>query len=202
MEQLGHLTSWDDARGFGFIVSTTPQTGSQRVFVHISAFPPGRRPVDNELLRYTTETDERGRLRAPKVDFVMPEPEREVFRWTPQTGLALFLAVAFLLGLLAASVGNRLPRVVPGVYLVLSFVLFGQYYSDKKAALESRWRTPELQLHLLSALGGWPGALVAQQGLRHKTRKSSFLVTFGVTVALNLLALGAVVALFSALRAG
>lgn len=198
MEHLGRLTSWDDARGFGFITSTVPQHENQRVFVHISAFPPGRRPLGEELLRYTVETDERGRLRAPQVEFVVAEPERGVFRWTPQTGLALCLAGLFLLGLLAASLGNKLPFVVPGAYLALSVLLFGKYYQDKKAAQESRWRTPESQLHLLSALGGWPGALVAQQGLRHKTRKASFLVTFGATVGLNLLLLGIFGWLFSA----
>ncbi|MBL8421498.1 MAG: DUF1294 domain-containing protein, partial [Dechloromonas sp.] len=46
-------------------------------------------------------------------------------------------------------------------------------------------RTAESTLHLLSLVGGWPGALVAQNRLRHKSRKASFLVAFWATVMLN-----------------
>jgi uncharacterized membrane protein YsdA (DUF1294 family)/cold shock CspA family protein len=202
MELIGKLTSWDDARGFGFIVPFPALEGNPRVFVHISAFPQGRRPTDHEMLRAFVETDDRGRLRAKRVEFLAAQSEPNLFCWTTQTAGALGLALLFLLLLFLASRDNRLPVFVPVVYGLLSVVLFGQYHHDKKAALANRWRIPENQLHLLSALGGWPGALVAQQGLRHKTRKSSFLVMFVVTVALNLLALGAVGALFSTLRTG
>jgi cold shock CspA family protein len=41
---------------------------------------------------------------------------------------------------------------------------------------------------LMSAVGGWPGALLAQQFLRHKTAKASFLRGFWITVVLNVAA--------------
>ena len=34
-------------------------------------------------------------------------------------------------------------------------------------------------------LGGWPGALIAQQTLRHKSRKASFRAVFWLTVLVN-----------------
>jgi uncharacterized membrane protein YsdA (DUF1294 family) len=40
-------------------------------------------------------------------------------------------------------------------------------------------------LHLLGLAGGWPGALIAQQMLRHKSKKASFLAVFWVTVLIN-----------------
>jgi uncharacterized membrane protein YsdA (DUF1294 family) len=40
-------------------------------------------------------------------------------------------------------------------------------------------------LHLFALAGGWPGALIAQRLLRHKTKKQSFQVVFWATVALN-----------------
>ena len=43
----------------------------------------------------------------------------------------------------------------------------------------------ENTLHLLSLAGGWPGALVAQHKLRHKSRKQSFRLVFRATVVLN-----------------
>lgn len=40
--QQGVLVDWNDERGFGFI---TPSAGGSRVFVHVSGFPRGQRPV-------------------------------------------------------------------------------------------------------------------------------------------------------------
>jgi uncharacterized membrane protein YsdA (DUF1294 family) len=40
-------------------------------------------------------------------------------------------------------------------------------------------------LHLLALAGGWPGALVAQNRLRHKSRKKPFRTIFWATVAIN-----------------
>ena len=38
---------------------------------------------------------------------------------------------------------------------------------------------------MLGVLGGWPGALMAQQVLRHKSNKASFQVAFWVSVVAN-----------------
>jgi uncharacterized membrane protein YsdA (DUF1294 family) len=38
-------------------------------------------------------------------------------------------------------------------------------------------------LHLVELLGGWPGALVAQQCFRHKTRKLSYQMVVWLIVA-------------------
>lgn len=47
-------------------------------------------------------------------------------------------------------------------------------------------------MHLLSLVGGWPGALIAQALLRHKTRKTTFLIGYWLTVIVNYVALGVV----------
>nr|WP_245879679.1 DUF1294 domain-containing protein [Zobellella endophytica] len=77
----------------------------------------------------------------------------------------------------------------PAWYLGLSLAAYLAYALDKQAARQDQWRTKESTLHLLALFGGWPGALVAQHRLRHKSRKTSFRVVFWLTVALNLLAL-------------
>ncbi|WP_407309275.1 DUF1294 domain-containing protein [Pseudomonas sp. nanlin1] len=71
------------------------------------------------------------------------------------------------------------------IYLVASAVAFALYGSDKRRARQARQRTPEKVLHGLELCGGWPGALLAQQMLRHKTRKVSFQVTFWLIVAVH-----------------
>ncbi|WP_439126487.1 DUF1294 domain-containing protein [Photobacterium sanguinicancri] len=70
-------------------------------------------------------------------------------------------------------------------YIVLSLFTFAVYAKDKRAAVKGEWRTRESTLHLLALFGGWPGALIAQSKLRHKTKKQSFKLVLWITVALN-----------------
>ena len=96
-----------------------------------------------------------------------------------------WLAVGFLLFLAGAAWLERLPRLVFGIYLAVSIVTFGTYALDKMAAQRGAQRTSERALHLLSLFGGWPGALLAQTRLRHKTQKQPFRAIFWMTVVLN-----------------
>jgi len=75
------------------------------------------------------------------------------------------------------------------LYAIASAACFIAYALDKSAARQGRRRTPERTLLVLGLAGGWPGALAAQQLLRHKSSKTSFLIKFWLTVALNLAAL-------------
>jgi len=75
--------------------------------------------------------------------------------------------------------GTPMALAAYGVVSVVAFVL---YWSDKRKAQTARWRTPENVLHALEAAGGWPGALLAQQLFRHKTRKVSFQLVFWLIV--------------------
>ena len=59
------------------------------------------------------------------------------------------------------------------------------YARDKYAAIQGTWRVPEATLHLVEAVGGWPGAYVAQQTMRHKTVKISCQVSFCLMVTLH-----------------
>lgn len=69
------------------------------------------------------------------------------------------------------------------LYPVASLVTLALYWHDKRRARDDGRRTPEKLLHLGELLGGWPGALVAQQLFRHKTRKLTYQVVFwGIVV--------------------
>ena len=83
-------------------------------------------------------------------------------------------------------------------YAVLSILTFFTYAIDKIAAIRGMRRIPEDTLHLLALLGGWPGALLAQFLVRHKSVKPSFQRVFWLTLLANCLTLTAIVA---ALRA-
>jgi uncharacterized membrane protein YsdA (DUF1294 family)/cold shock CspA family protein len=184
MRSQGTLTSWNDERGFGFI---TPDDGSRQVFVHINSLAHrGRRPEISQAVRYELSSDHKGRPCAENVLFA--DERRGV-------GFGSFLiAVLFLVAVaIAAFHLNKIPRLIFDLYVVASLLAFLIYAKDKSAAKSGSWRTPESTLHLISLFCGWPGALIAQQTLRHKSKKQSFRFVFWVTVVLNC---GAVAFLF------
>lgn len=96
------------------------------------------------------------------------------------------LALVFIVALGVLVILNRLPIWVPVIFIGVSVATFVVYWWDKNAARKGGARTPENTLHILALLGGWPGALVAQQTLRHKTQKQSFRVVFWLSVVVNL----------------
>ncbi|MCI0911431.1 DUF1294 domain-containing protein [Pseudomonas putida] len=70
-------------------------------------------------------------------------------------------------------------------YPAVSLVTLLLYWQDKQQARTQAWRTPEKVLHAGELLGGWPGALIAQQLFRHKTRKASYQMVFWAIVLLH-----------------
>lgn len=66
-------------------------------------------------------------------------------------------------------------------YLIVNAVTVVMYAHDKRAAIRSQRRVPELRLHLLALVGGWPAGFLAQRILRHKTAKLRFAFVFWLT---------------------
>ncbi|MCT6698223.1 cold shock and DUF1294 domain-containing protein [Rheinheimera sp. 4Y26] len=183
MRAKGKISEWQDAKGFGFI---RPMLGGSDVFLHISALQnKQRRPIPGDLVTYRKTTDRAGRSQAKEVTF-----SGEKLQATGEKPATIpdFLAWSFLLLLGAAAVFRLLPWQIACYYLGWSALTFVSYASDKKAAKQRRWRTAESTLQLLAALGGWPGAVLAQNKLRHKSSKHSFLWLFRLMILLNLAA--------------
>ena len=77
-----------------------------------------------------------------------------------------------------------------GAYLVaINLLTYAAFWSDKRAAIRREWRMPERRLLLMTALGGWIGALCGQHLLRHKTRKEPFRTLLYVIIAAELVGL-------------
>jgi uncharacterized membrane protein YsdA (DUF1294 family)/cold shock CspA family protein len=180
----GVLAQWNDDRGFGFI---TPAAGGSRVFVHVSAFPRGRRPVTGSEVTYDEVRDERNRAHASEVRYLVAVPPRRA----GATGIrpAVSSASLFFALLVGLAVLDELPALLLAAYVLFSAVAFLMYGADKSAAEHGRSRTPESVLHTVALVGGWPGALVARRVFRHKTRKQPFGTIFWVTVIANCAAL-------------
>lgn len=200
MRQEGILKTWNDDRGFGFI---EPLHGGQEIFVHIKAFPDrSARPEVGAALSFEVELNADGRKRAKRVEWLRarrragPALADSPARWGTATYLVIPLGFV-----LAAVVAHflKVPAWVVGWYGVVSVVCYAVYAWDKSAAVQGRRRVSEDTLLMLGLLGGWPGAIVAQQRLRHKSSKASFRAQFWGTVLGNMAGL---VGLFMLLRVG
>ena len=71
-------------------------------------------------------------------------------------------------------------------YLVsISLVTLCSYGIDKRRAVRSGRRIPEVVLHVLALAGGSPGAALGQVLFRHKTHKRAFRVVWLLIVLLQ-----------------
>jgi uncharacterized membrane protein YsdA (DUF1294 family)/cold shock CspA family protein len=186
MRFTGIPKTWNDDRGFGFIESNQ---GGQEVFVHIKDFPSGSgRPSVGQALTFEVETRPDGRKKARAVQYPVRARSASRLRieepapWTVPRALAI-PAFAVVYAVVVWRWGFS--PVVFLAYVVLSLVTMLTYTFDKSAAVSGQWRTAEDALHVLALAGGWPGALLAQQLLRHKTSKQSFISLFWLTVVFN-----------------
>jgi uncharacterized membrane protein YsdA (DUF1294 family)/cold shock CspA family protein len=181
MRTKGKITAWNDDKGFGFI---TPNTGGKQIFIHVKAFGNrNRRPEINQLVTYALSTDVKGRPCAIKATLAgdrLPEKAKR-----SNDSLSVIVAAFFLVIVSVSVLTARIPPLVLALYIGASLLTFIMYAVDKSAARNGAWRTQESTLHVLSLAGGWPGALVAQQKLRHKSKKQSFRSVFLLTVLLN-----------------
>jgi uncharacterized membrane protein YsdA (DUF1294 family)/cold shock CspA family protein len=189
----GIVKSWIDDRGFGFIEA---DQGGQEVFVHIKAFPArAGRPQLNQRVTFEIELNREGKKRAKNVEVTRPARAQKLRQNNnpAQWGTAsLFAIPAFILVYFVVTLMWRVPSWFAALYVVASVICFGAYAADKSAAVSGNWRIAESTLLLFGLVGGWPGAIVAQQVLRHKSNKASFRSAFWGTVVLNVVAFVAV----------
>lgn len=75
-----------------------------------------------------------------------------------------------------------------GFYAVMSVVTYVIYAWDKAAATHGRWRVRERSMLTCEFLGGWPGAATARKVMRHKTRKTSYLVWSWIIIFVHIAA--------------
>lgn len=206
MRYSGTLTQWNDERGFGWIEA---DGGGERLFVHISAFEPRppaeQRPQPGLRLEFAVGM-EQGRKRALQVAWRAGGSLTQARRrnspsagrlqssrtppqgWHASSGFSYGVLLVWLLLMLAAAVIWGVPRILWLVYAGLSMLTFMAYWQDKWAAQKGQWRTPEKTLQTMALAGGWPGALLAQQWLRHKSSKTSFQLQFWLMVLINVAA--------------
>ncbi|MEO8262282.1 MAG: DUF1294 domain-containing protein [Pseudolysinimonas sp.] len=181
VRETGVVKLWNGDRGFGFV----QRPGAPDVFLHIKAFPRGADdPAVGDTVTFEIEKQPDGKFRAARArrsDQVYVASVRPTHPLLGALAILAFTAIYLLVELNWGPV----PLWVLFVYLGVSAVTFASYALDKSAARLRRRRVAETSLILLGMFGGWPGAILAQQLLRHKTAKLSFRAVFWASVLIN-----------------
>lgn len=171
----GKVIEWYDPKGYGFISTLSHD---KKVFIHISMVQNnGLRPRLNDEIKFEISTDSKGRLSAKNA---------VILNRTSRVLTGNFACFFLVLVCVSPVVFKSLLFLIP-LYFSLSFFTYLMFARDKQAAKNNNWRTPENTLHLLSFMGGWPGALLAQNRLHHKTKKQPFKSILWLMIALNII---------------
>jgi len=222
MTKQGSIIRWDATRAFGFIRSadcagdvffhlrdyrgsTPPREGLTVVFeeIHVGGKGPRAMAVRTASDPQGAATDARSsesrRTRRPaqasRASPARRAGPRQGKAPSPATGASLAYGLMLVwAALLAWGVWTqRLPLWTLAALVAVNVATLWLYAADKNAARAGRWRIPESNLHLLSLLGGWPVAWLAQQNMRHKSSKTEFRALYWLTIVLHCGALAWVV---------
>lgn len=183
----GQIKSWNDDRGFGFI---EPVQGGQGLFVHIKAFPTSfGRPAIGNKVNFEVRTNPDGKKEAIRIQAAPSATGKRNIprhRTKPWDTASLVVLGGFILSYLLITVVWSLSIYVGVAYLSVSLICAAFYWADKHSAQTGAWRISEATLLMLGAFCGWPGAIVAQHLLQHKTTKPSFRFEHWGSVIVNL----------------
>ncbi|WP_286264044.1 cold shock and DUF1294 domain-containing protein [Thalassotalea atypica] len=181
MRLKGKLINWNKEKAFGFI---NPNGGGEHVFIHKSAFNNRqRKPQMNDVIIFSITKDKHGRYCASEATFSGEKSSKH--QVNSSIKFSIYLSVMFLGFIISAFFIDYIPINLALTYFGVSTLTFIVYAIDKSKARRNAWRTSESTLHFLALAGGWPGAAIAQQNLRHKSQKKKFRVMFWLTVLVN-----------------
>jgi uncharacterized membrane protein YsdA (DUF1294 family)/cold shock CspA family protein len=181
----GILIKWNVDKAFGFI---QPNAGGADIFIHKSAlFNRKRTPQINDIITFSMTKGKDGRRCASDATFSGEKLKNlQSKKNTSLSAFSTYLSLLFLAVITAAYYAGQFPQKLLLSYFCLSIITFLAYAFDKSKARRGAWRVKESRLHFFALIGGWPGAAIAQQLLRHKSQKRKFLMVFWFTVITNI----------------
>ncbi len=170
------IAEWDKARGIGSL-----QFEGHRIILFRESFVVHhKRPEVGDVVEFRIGKDGEGRICALEVEH--HNDGGRIRLWHLVVVAVLLVAPGWATWQMA---GRNDWRLVAGCAAGLSVIGFLVYWLDKLRARHGQWRVSESTLHLVAALGGWPGAYLAQKHFNHKTSKLRFVLLFWLIVVLH-----------------
>ena len=202
IQQQGRIIKWQEGRGTGFIETEAGES----ILFHVSELKAAYLPKVGDEVIFTIGKDSMGRIEAQQIQefadvklSIMNKSQEKYqhnSKYQQQRSYQaefeamrkkhLLLGIGFYAVLILLAVMGKLSWLFIVWYILLGLITYLIYARDKLAAQRGRWRIPESTLHILSVLGGWVGAMIAQNYLRHKSKKSEFRMTYYATILINL----------------
>ncbi|HIQ46763.1 MAG TPA: DUF1294 domain-containing protein [Sulfurovum sp.] len=183
IRKKGILTKWNDDKGYGFI---TPVGEKKEVFVHISEF--NNRPSIGAKLIFTLSKDKNGRdcatnaIQFDKAKLTSTIEEKNSISIFSFLIITLFYFVLFTY----LPDDKNINIYAISYYILIGIFTYYLYAKDKASSQDGNWRISENTLHVFSLFGGWTGALIAQNKLKHKSSKTNFKISFFISIIFNI----------------
>ncbi len=175
----GEISQWFEEDGYGYI---RPELSKKHHYFFDASSVSGdvRAIFVGAEVHFEVITGDNGKPQA--VNVILPAK--------PGAAVVLLQVLCFALVplVLIGWILHESPVLI-GTYVLMSVLTYWIYWLDKQRALADQSRISGWQLHLLALLGGWPGALCAQQVLRHKTRNMGFVFSFWFIVLIHTIVL-------------
>ncbi len=174
-EQTAKVSKWNSEKGYGWL-----QGRDKEVFLHIRDYDGnGREPKVGETVRFTLGEDSQGRPCATNAESLRP-------KWLRMPGPSILGLGGLLILPVLALYHRHFSTLEIGIYgACISLITYTAYSSDKRRAQTQSWRIPEMYLHSLEMIGGWPAAWMAQRRLRHKSSKLSYQIKFWLIITIH-----------------
>ncbi|BDT67932.1 hypothetical protein os1_21110 [Comamonadaceae bacterium OS-1] len=189
MKKKGKIHHWNTSRGMGSIRSS--QTGYDVLF-RIKDYRGSTLPREGETVWFDEVSSVHTKPHAIGVSTVSgnadvhsTRPRHYIGRRSNARPFVLLLFLWVVLGVWGVW-SYRLPVWLVAAVLAVNLLTVLAYAKGLQTARNRSWRTPEPVLHLLSLLGGWPGAGLAQAVMRYRSQKPSFGTLYWCTVGLHL----------------
>jgi len=194
--KIGKIINWNDDRGFGFIEI---ENTNERIFVHIKSFNDRYfRPQNNQVVRFDLYKDKDNRSYAKNVsrdtDRIKTSKRYKSKSKSKESNsnkssfsyIKIMIILTFWISIIIFFSQNKIPLQMIIFPIIINYITYFVYQYDKFKAEQHKYRVSENTLHLLSIFGGWTGAMIAQYIFRHKTKKTSFISIFWLTVIINI----------------
>ncbi|NIY91172.1 DUF1294 domain-containing protein [Vibrio diazotrophicus] len=172
MALKGTISEWYIDRGYGYII---PDSGALRIKFLLS-------DVKNSVnigeikqpVRFVIAQDENGNRRATHVEGV------RTFPW------ATLIVVWFAATLAGCVYFWQYPKIIVYYYLGATAIVLAVYLLDKRNEKRTKAVTGESALLFLSALGGWPGAVIGQYSFNLQPKSFTFQLLFFIVMSLHI----------------